>query len=152
MLGLLSQFYYFTHCLLIIIWYFFTIAPYSSCSLWHQPGTTPTPEELCTCSVTHGLEPNGSWHLPAPLPSPVLLIKFLCMAYTATAGRTLLSPRLFYIAVILMPYSCIAEAPDLMQLITWDIINGRWDMEILQKPCCVIKYSLCLYFYTTSFP
>lgn len=65
----------------------------------------------------------------------------------------LISPRVFYIAVILMPYSCIAEAPDLMQLINWGIINGRWDMEILQKQCCVIKYSLfCLFFYTISFP
>lgn len=107
------------------------------------------------CLFCDPSQPGAKWELvcsSSPFLSPVLLIKFLCMVYTATVGRTLLSPRVFYMAVILMPHSCIAEAPDLMQLINWDIINGRWDMEILQKPCCVIKYPLCLLFYTTSFP
>lgn len=46
-----------------------------------------------------------------------------------------ISSMVFHIAVILMPHSCIAEAADLMQLINGSIINGRWDMEILQKQC-----------------
>lgn len=89
-LRLLSQFYYFTRCLLIIIWFFF-----HNCTIFQLFLVPPILEEPCTCSVTSGLEPNGSWHVTGPLPSPVLLIKFLCMVYTATLGRVLLSPRVF---------------------------------------------------------
>lgn len=71
-LGLLSRFFYFTHCLLIIIWYFFTIAPYSSCSLWHQPGTTLTPEELLSVPAQWPTAWSqmgaGIFQLPFPLP------------------------------------------------------------------------------------
>lgn len=58
------------------------------------------------------------------------------MATAHSQGEIILiSPGVFHITVISVPHSCIAEAADLMQLINCSIINGRWDMEILQKQC-----------------
>lgn len=76
---------------------------------------------------------------PALLRSPVSAHEILlCGLYgysTQPGGDNSDLTQSFYIAVILMPYSCIAEASDLMQLINCGVINGRWDTEILQKQC-----------------